>query len=76
MKQGDAVKLVIAVVILVLAGVLIAWNFGLFSGSGATPLPAGETAPRAPGQPRTAPGTPAPKAAPSSMLPVAHPHLA
>ena len=65
MKQGDTVKLVIAIVILIAAGILIAWNFGVFSGPTA-PAPVEGGTPEAParGQPRTAPGV-----APSSSLP-------
>jgi hypothetical protein len=57
MKQGDAVKLVIAIVILIAAGLLIAWNFGMFeSKSTAAPSrPADSSTPPAKGA-HTAPG--------------------
>lgn len=58
MKQGDAFKLLIAVAIFIAAGVLIAYNLGLFDSKPASnPTTTPSSAP-ARGQPRTAPGAP------------------
>lgn len=38
-SEADKKKLILAVVLLVLAGLVIAWNLGLFSGGSSTPTP-------------------------------------
>ena len=57
MKQGDAVKLAVAVVILIAAGVLIAYSLGVFDSKPAAPVPTEGGVPTR-GQPRSAPGAP------------------
>ncbi|XVJ60539.1 MAG: hypothetical protein HEQ23_14530 [Tepidisphaera sp.] len=44
-SEADKKKLILAVVLLVLAGLVIAWNLGLFSGGSSTPTPAPVAAP-------------------------------
>jgi hypothetical protein len=56
MKDSDKPKLIIAVVVLIVAGALLAWNFGLFSGGATTAPPPPTEAPKATGGPHSAPG--------------------
>ena len=56
MKDSDKPKLIIAVVILLVAGGLLAWNFGLFGGGASSNPTPSETPPKASGGPHAAPG--------------------
>lgn len=57
MQKNDRVKLVAAIVILVVAAGLLAWNFGLFEGSSKPTQPSPNAAPQPP--PTPPPGAPA-----------------
>ena len=46
-SDADKKKLILAIVLLALAGLVIAWNLGLFSGSTPAPTPAPVTDPNA-----------------------------
>lgn len=59
--KGDSMKLILAIILLVAAGLLIAWNFGLFESSPSTPTPPAVGAPPPGGTP------PAPTGAPSGV---------
>ena len=55
MKDSDKPKLIIALVVLAIAGVLIAWQYGLFESKPSTTAPAtGSDAPKS-GGPRAIP---------------------
>lgn len=57
MEKDQKVKLLIGVVVLVLAGLLLAWNFGLFESAPTRPTqPPPNAAPQPPPQPP--PGSP------------------
>ena len=49
-SDADKKKLILAIVVLALAGLVIAWNSGLFSGSTPAPTPAPQSDPSAPKQ--------------------------
>ena len=51
MDKSDQKKLIFAVVILILAGVAIAWGMGMFSGGGTTDLNDLEVQEEQPGRP-------------------------
>ena len=51
MEKDQKIKLIVGVVVLVLAGLLLAWQFGLFEGSSTPTRPAPNATPQPPPQP-------------------------
>jgi hypothetical protein len=56
MNRGDGMKIAAALVILVAAGVLIAWNLGVFTSAPEAPPRRAENAPPPAAGPHVAPG--------------------